>query len=407
MASATTAPAFSAEAHDHFIFEDHHHALRETIRRFVDAEIVPHVDEWEEKPFPNNIFRRLGDLGLLGLAVPEDYGGQGGDYVSRLVLSEELNRGGSAGLALSVAVQTDMVIPPLLAFGSEAQKQSWLVPGVRGEKIFCLGITEPDAGSDVANVRTSAKRHGDEFVINGAKTYITNGHRADAILLVTKTDPEAGRNGITLFFVPMDAPGIIREKRLRKLGNHASDTAQLAFRDVRVPADMMLGEEGRGFHNLMWQLQGERLIGACTCVAGAQYCFDRTLQFARDREAFGQSISEFQVIRHKFAEMAVKIETARQMVYSTAWRYARGAYPVRDISIAKLNAARMACEVADTCIQIHGGAGYMQEYGVERMWRDMRVHRIGGGTDEILLDIIAGSLLGRARGVVQRSADRP
>jgi alkylation response protein AidB-like acyl-CoA dehydrogenase len=234
-------------------------------------------------------------------------------------------------------------------------------------------------------------RDGEDFVINGSKTYITNGHRADVIVLVTKTDPDAGYDGFSLFLVPMDSPGVIREKKLQKLGMHASDTALLAFQDVRVPASAMLGQEGKGFYHIMWELQGERMIGAAGSVAGAQRTFDRTLEYAKEREAFGKAIGHFQVIRHKFAEMATKIESARQLVYVTAWRFANGEYPVREISMAKLHASRVAVEVADECIQIHGGAGYMKEYNVERAWRDARLNRIGAGTDEIMLEVIGRS----------------
>jgi alkylation response protein AidB-like acyl-CoA dehydrogenase len=292
---------------------------------------------------------------------------------------------------MGVAVHTDMAMPPILAFGSEEQKQEWVVPAIRGEKILCLGITEPDAGSDVSGIKTRAVKEGDDYIINGSKTYITNGHRADVIVLVTKTDPDAGYDGFTLFLVPMDAPGVIREKKLAKLGMHASDTALLAFQDVRVPATAVLGQVGKGFYHIMWELQGERLIGAAGMVAGAQKCFERTLQYAHERKAFGREIGKFQVIRHKFAEMATKIESARQMTYITAWRFNNGEYPVREISMSKLHASRVLCEVADECIQIHGGAGYMKEYGVERVWRDARLNRIGAGTDEIMLDVIGRS----------------
>jgi alkylation response protein AidB-like acyl-CoA dehydrogenase len=295
------------------------------------------------------------------------------------------------GLAMGVAVQTDMAMPPILAFGSEEQKREWVVPAIAGRAILCLGITEPDAGSDVAGIKTRAVRDGDEYVINGSKTFITNGHRAHAIVLVTKTDPDAAYDGFTLFLVPMDTPGVIREKRLKKLGMHASDTALLAFQDVRVPASAVLGQVGKGFYHIMWELQGERLIGAAGAVAGAQHVFDRTLQYAKERTAFGRPIGRFQAIRHKFAEMATKIETARQMVYTTAWRFQNGEYPVREITMAKLYAARIAVEVADDCIQIHGGNGYMQEYGIERSWRDLRLNRIGAGSDEIMLDVIGRS----------------
>jgi alkylation response protein AidB-like acyl-CoA dehydrogenase len=333
----------------------------------------------------------MGELGFLGLSYPEAYGGQGGDYFASIVLAEEIVHARSGGLAMGVAVHTDMATPPIHVFGSEEQKQRYLVPAIRGEKIACLGITEPDAGSDVSGIKTRAVRDGEEWVINGSKTYITNGHRADFIVLVTKTDPDAGHDGFTLFVVDMDLPGVIREKRLVKMGMHASDTALLAFQDVRVPDSAVLGEVGKGFHQIMWELQGERMIGAAGAVAGAQRLFDQTLRYAMERHAFGRPIGTFQVTRHKFAEMATKLESARQLNYTTAWRFANGEYPVREISMAKLHASRVAVEVADECLQIHGGAGYMQEYGVERVWRDLRLNRIGAGTDEIMLEVIGRS----------------
>jgi len=380
-----------AAARRHFIFTDEHEQLRESIRSFVVKELAPHADEWEETTFPDWVFRRMGELGLLGLSMPEEYGGQGGDYYCSLVLAEEMVHARCGGLAMGVAVHTDMATPPILAFGTEEQKRAYLEPSIRGEKISCLGITEPDAGSDVAGIKTRAVRDGDEWVINGSKTYITNGHRADYIVLVTKTDPGAGYEGFTLFVVDMDLPGVIREEKLRKLGMHASDTALLAFQDVRVPDGAVLGQVGKGFFGIMWELQGERLIGAAGAVAAAQAVFDRTLTYAQERQAFGRPLSKFQVTRHKFADMATKIEAARQLTYTTAWRFANGEYPVREISMAKLFASRMACEVADECLQIHGGAGYMREYGIERVWRDLRLNRIGAGTDEIMLDVIGRS----------------
>jgi alkylation response protein AidB-like acyl-CoA dehydrogenase len=396
MATADVVKPDHAAQRKHFIFTDEHEQLRDSIQRFAIKELQPHAEEWEETTFPDWVFERMGELGFLGLDKPVEYGGQGGDYYSSLVLAEEIGHSRSGGLAMGVAVQTDMAMPPILAFGTEEQKQQWAAPAIAGKKILCLGITEPDAGSDVAGIKTRAiyDAANDEYVINGSKTYITNGHRAHVIVLVAKTDisdPAHPHGGITLFLVPMDLPGVIREKRLQKLGMHASDTALLAFQDVRVPASAVLGEVGKGFYHISWELQGERLIGAAGCVAGAQHCFDRTLQYAKERKAFGRAIGNFQVIRHKFAEMATKIETARQMVYTTAWRFQNGEYPVREISMAKLHAARVACEVADECIQIHGGAGYMKEYGVERVWRDMRLNRIGAGTDEIMLEVIGRS----------------
>ena len=334
----------------------------------------------------------MGELGLLGLSYPEEYGGQGGDYFCNLVLAEEMVHSDCGGLAMGIAVHTDMATPPIHLFGTEEQKQRYLVPSIAGQKISCLGITEPDAGSDVAGIRTRAVRDGDEWVINGAKTYITNGHRADFIVLVAKTDPDAGHDGISLFIVDMDLPGVVREQRLQKLGMHASDTALLAFQDVRVPADALLGQEGKGFYHIMWELQGERLIGAAGLRRGRPA---RVRQDARSTRwsarRSGAASATSRSIRHKFADMATKIEAGRQLVYTTAWRFANGEYPVREISMAKLYTARMACEVLDECLQIHGGAGYMREYGIERAWRDMRLNRIGAGTDEIMLEVIGRS----------------
>jgi alkylation response protein AidB-like acyl-CoA dehydrogenase len=399
MATADVLKPDFASQRKHFIFTDEHQQLRESIRRFVIKELQPHAEEWEETTFPDWVFERMGELGFLGLDKPEEYGGQGGDYYTALVLAEELVHAHCGGLGMGVAVQTDMAMPPILAFGTEEQKQEWAAPAIAGKAILAIGITEPDAGSDVSGIKTRAVKDGDEYVINGSKTFITNGHRAHAIVLVTKTDPDPSppthprstHDGFTLFLVPMDLPGVIREKRLQKLGMHASDTALLAFQDVRVPESAVLGKVGKGFYHIMWELQGERLIGAAGSVAGAQHVFERTLEYAKERTAFGRPIGHFQVIRHKFADMATKIETARQMVYTTAWRFQNGEYPVREITMAKLYSARIAVEVADECIQIHGGNGYMKEYGIERSWRDLRLNRIGAGTDEIMLDVIGRS----------------
>jgi alkylation response protein AidB-like acyl-CoA dehydrogenase len=389
-ADSVLKPDFKA-GRRHFAFTDEHEQLRESIANFCTKELAPHAEEFEENTFADWVFPRMGELGFLGLSYPEEYGGQGGDYFASIVLAEEMPKANCGGLSMGVAVQTDMATPPVHLFGTEEQKQHYLVPAIRGEKIACLGITEPDAGSDVAGIKTTAVRDGDEWVINGSKIFITNGHRADFIVLVTKTDKEAGYDGFTLFLVDMDLPGVIREKRLQKLGMHASDTALLAFDDVRVPHEAVLGEIGKGFYHIMWELQGERMIGAAGCVSGAQHLFDKTLQYVQERTAFGRPLAKFQVTRHKFAEMATKIETARQMVYATAWRIQNGDYPVREISIAKLYASRIAFEVADECLQLHGGNGYMKEYGIERAWRDIRLNRIGAGTDEIMLEVIGRS----------------
>ena len=381
----------------HLIFTDEHEDLRESMKSWVLKELTPHAEEYEENLWPDSVLHRMAELGYVGLCFPEEYGGQGGDYYYSLVRAECLSYAASGGLGMGLAVHTDMVLPPIELLGTEDLKQRYLVPGIKGEKIACLAITEPGAGSDVAGIRTTARRDGDEYVINGSKTFITNGARADFILLVAKTDPDAGHDGITLFVVDLkDAngdhvPGFTVTRTLEKMGMHSSDTAELSFEDVRVPAENILGQEGKGFYHISWELQGERLVAASGSVAGAERLFEKTLDYAKQREAFGRPIGKFQAIRHKFAEMATKIEAAKQLTYATAWRFNNGEYPVREITETKLFTSRIACEVADECIQIHGGYGYMKEYGIERAYRDVRLNRIGAGTDEIMLEVIGRS----------------
>jgi len=375
----------------HMIFTQEHEDLRESMQAWVQNELWPHRNEWEETTWPREAMERAGELGYLGLCFPEEYGGQGGDYYYSLIRAECMSYSGSGGTNMGFAVQTDMVLPPIHLLGTEEQKQRYLAPGITGEKIGCLGITEPGAGSDVAGIRTQAIKDGDEYVINGSKTFITNGVRADFILMVAKTDPDAGHNGITLFLVDTDTPGFRVSRQLEKMGMHASDTAELAFEDMRVPVDAVLGEVGKGFYHISWELQGERMVAAAGSVAGAERMFEKTLEYAREREAFGRPIGKFQAIRHKFAEMATKIEAAKQFNYVVAWRYANGEYPVREITEVKLFTSRIGCEVADECVQILGGYGYMKEYEIERAYRDVRLNRIGAGTDEIMLDVIGRS----------------
>ena len=378
----------------HFIFTEEHERLRESIHAFVVKELAPHAEEWERTTFDDWVFPRMGELGFLGLSMPEEYGGQGGDYPCNLVLAEELVHARCGGLAMGLAVHTDMATPPILAFGTEEQKQAYLAPAIRGEKISCLGITEPDAGSDVAGIRTRATKDGDDFVINGSKTYITNGHRADFIVLVTKTDPDAGYDGFTLFLVDMDLPGVTREKRLEKLGMHASDTALLAFQDVRVPASAALGDVGRGFYHIMWELQGERLIGAAGCVAGAQRVFEQTLDYARERTAFGRPIGGFQAISHRLAEMQTEIEAARALVLRAARLKDAGRPHTIEGAQAKLFASRVARQWTGEAIQVLGGYGYTKEFPAERYYRDAKVTEIYEGTSEIQRLVIARALLG-------------
>ncbi|HEV3231332.1 MAG TPA: acyl-CoA dehydrogenase family protein [Candidatus Dormibacteraeota bacterium] len=373
-------------------FTAEHEELRATVRRFAETELAPHALEWERDAyFADWVFPRMGELGLLGLRYPVEYGGQGGDYFAAVVMAEELARSQNAGLGMAVAVQAEMATPPIFKFGTEEQKQRYLVPALRGTKVAALGITEPDAGSDVANIQTWARRDGDDYVINGSKMFITNGVRADFIVLVTKTERAKGFEGVTLFVVDTDTPGFIRSRKLEKVGMLSSDTAELAFEDMRVPASAVLGEVGQGFYHIMWELQGERMIGAAGAVAGAQLTFERALEYARERRAFGKPIGQQQVIKHMLADMATQIEAARQLVYATAWKWDRGEYPVKEISMAKLMAGIVSHDVADKAIQIFGGAGYMMDNPVQRSWRDTRLIRIGAGTDEIMKEIIGKS----------------
>jgi citronellyl-CoA dehydrogenase len=373
-------------------FTAEHEELRQSIRKFVETELAPHAGEWEaDAYFADWVFPRMGELGYLGLHYPVEYGGQGGDYFASVVLSEEMARSRCGGLGMAVAVQTDMATPPILKFGTEEQKQNYLVPAIKGEKVACLGITEPNAGSDVQNVQTWAKPDGDDWIINGSKIFITNGIRADFITLVARTDRGRGFEGVTLFLVDCNTPGFIRSRKLEKVGMLSSDTAELAFEDMRVPKDAVLGEVGQGFYSIMWELQGERMIGAAGAIAGAQLTFDATLEYAKQRQAFGKPIGHHQVIKHMLVDMATKIELAREYNYSIAKRFGEGEYPVKEISMAKLVSGQVAHEIADTAMQIWGGAGYMSDNPVQRAWRDTRLIRIGAGTDEIMKEVIGKS----------------
>jgi alkylation response protein AidB-like acyl-CoA dehydrogenase len=370
-------------------FTQEHEELRASIRAFVESELAPHAEEWEEKEdFPDSVFTRLGELGLLGLSYPEEYGGAGGDYLCQIVLAEEMSGCLSGGVAMAVAVQTDMAVPPLFKFGTEEQKQRYLVPAITGEKIFCLGITEPNAGSDVQNIETTAKKVDGGWLINGRKIFITNGRRAHAMTLVAKTDRDAGHQGISLFVIDTDTPGFEVARVLKKVGMLTSDTAEISFTDMFVDDTALLGKEGEGFYNISWELQGERLIGAAGTIAGARRQLGAAIAYAKDRHTFGKPLGSHQVIRHYIADMATEIEAAQQLVYHAAEKVARGEYPVREISMAKLLTGEVAWKVSDKVLQIFGGFGYSMEAPVQRGWRDSRLLRIGGGTDEVMREII-------------------
>jgi acyl-CoA dehydrogenase len=377
----------------HPLFTEEHEELRASVRSFVESELAPHALVWErEGHFPDWVFKRMGDLGLLGLRYPAEYGGQGGDWGHAIVLAEEMARCGSGGVGMAVAVQTEMGSPLILRYGTKGQKDRYLLPSIKGEKIVCLGISEPNAGSDVANIETMARPDGDGWAITGRKIFITNGARANYCLLVTRTDKTKGHEGFSLFLVDTDLAGFTVSRELDKLGMRSSDTAELILDDVRVPGDALLGTEGEGFTQIMWELQGERLIGAAGSVAGAWLVFERTLAYAKQREAFGRPIGSFQVNRHRFAEVATELEAARQLTYDTALAWERGEYPVQQISMVKLFAGLAVNRAMNACLQMFGGYGYATETGIERAWRDARLLRIGGGTDEIMREVISKTM---------------
>lgn len=371
-------------------FTEEHEELRKVVRRFVQKEVTPYVEEWEEKgEFPLEIVKRMGDLGFLGLRYPEKIGGQGGDYFTSIVFAEELAKCGCGGFPMAIAVQTDMATPPIAEFGNEDQIRRFLTPAIKGEKIAAIGISEPNHGSDVASIETRAKRDGDEWVINGSKMFITNGPRADFVTLVTRTSDDPGYKGISIFLVELDRPGVSVSRPLQKVGMRSSDTAELIFDNVRVPHANLLGEEGKGFSYIMWELQGERMIGAAGSIGMAEYTYQLAYEYAKTRKQFQQPIANFQVIAHLLAKMKTEIEVCKELTYATAYQFSKGHVLSKEISMTKLAAAQMAHWVADRALQIFGGNGYMMEYPIQRMWRDTRLHRIGAGADEVMKEIIS------------------
>ena len=394
-------------------FTDEHEELRESIRGFIDRELAPHAQAWEdERWFPNEVFIKLADQGLLGLKYPAELGGQGGDHLHEAVLIEELARIGSGGTAAGIGAHVNIATPPIWKFGTDEQKQRYLVPAIRGEKIGALGITEPGAGSDVAGLRTSAERVDGGFIVNGEKTYITNGVRAHFIVTAVRTTPEGGQpddsggaqsgeagrrararhEGIS--FLIVDRGDGVTSAKLDKLGWHASDTASIAYQDVFVPEANLLGGLNEGFKLIMANFQWERLAMALGAVGAMRLAWERTEQFARERTAFGRPLSGHQAIRHKLADLAASAYSARCVTYDALRRFVSGEEPLREVTMAKLLTQRACYELMDACLQIHGGAGYMREVWVERAVRDARLGPIGGGSDEIMREILGRMLEG-------------
>jgi citronellyl-CoA dehydrogenase len=384
-------------------FREEHDQFRRTVRQFAEKELAPFADEWEKAEFfPNDVFKRAGDLGLFAAHYPEEQGGAGGDYWFSVAKSEELPRGLTSGVTMGLLVQGDMATPVIGDLGTKEQIDEFLKPALRGEKIAALGVSEPNAGSDVAGIQTWAKKDGDDYVINGAKTFITNGTRADFITLLVKTDPSAGAHGCSFFLVPTKTKGFSVAKKLKKLGNHSSDTAELAFEDMRVPKRWMLGEENHGFMYLMQNFQTERLIACTSACGGFDLVIQEAIAYGRDRKAFGKPIIKREYWQHKFVDLIAKLEAAKALSYRAVEAYNDEKHvkkenisfeTVKLISMAKIFVGDVGTEIMDQSLQFHGGAGYIEEYRIARAWRDQRLLRIGGGTTETLRYYVA-KLLG-------------
>ncbi|PSM19391.1 acyl-CoA dehydrogenase family protein [Nitratireductor sp. StC3] len=373
------------------LYDDVHEQFRDTVVRFIQAEVLPHYESWEDAGrTPREIWKRAGEIGILGTSVPEAYGGMGGDFLFDAIVLEELGRFGVAAPAWDMHAY--IIAPFITHFGTEAQKQEWLPRMADGTMIASIGLTEPGGGSDLKELRTSAVRRGDTYVVNGAKTFITNGHIADRVLLATKTAPEAGAKGVTMLWVDLNSPGITRGKNLKKIGNKAQDTAELFFDNVEVPADCVIGGENEGWRVLMHGLVQERLVVAVRSAVIAEAAVDQTVEHVKQRKAFGNTVFDFQNTQFKLAEMASDVEVARPFVDRCITLHARGELDMVTAAKAKLWTTELADRVLDDCLQLHGGYGYVWEFPIARAWADARVHRIYAGTNEIMKYIIGRQL---------------
>ncbi len=394
-------PYFSAE----------HDAFRDTVRRFITAEVAPHADTWERTGrIPREIFLRMGELGLLGITAPAAYGGSEADLFFAVALLEELPRSLMGGFCAAVAVQQFMATAHVARWGSDALKRRYLAPSVRGELVGALAVTEPDAGSDVAALRTRAVRDGSVLRLSGAKTFITNGAEGDFLAVAARTSDEDGPGGISLLVVDADLPGVKVSRRLEKMGWHCSDTAELVFEDVAVPAANVVGDEGMGFVYLMEAFQLERLTGAAIAVGSADVALEQTLGYMEQRQVFGRVLTRFPVLTHRLAGLAAEAEAARQLVYRAAWLLDRGEPAVRECTMAKLVATELSSRVADACLQCFGGYGFMEEMPLARFFRDARAGTIVAGTSEVMREILARIMTGggsRPAGAGSGRTDRP
>ncbi|SEF73903.1 acyl-CoA dehydrogenase family protein [Jhaorihella thermophila] len=386
-----TAPGFDAITSSDLFFDDEHHMLRAQLRRFVEEEIKPHADAWEDQGHtPRDLLRRMGELGFFGIRYPQEYGGSEMDQRATVVLAEELGRSTYAGVAITALVHTDMASVHIFNAGNEAQKAKYLPGVIAGETITAVGITEPDAGSDVKGIRTTARRMGDHYVLNGAKTFITNGVLGDVYCIAAKTDPQGPPSqSVTMFIVEKGMEGFTVSRSLKKHGWNSSDTAELSFVDVRVPAENVLGQEGRGFYEIMKNFQNERLVLGAMAMGEAQAAIEMTVDYVKTRRAFGAPLWDKQVIRNRLAALAARVEAGRALIYATAARAARGEEVVREVSMIKALCGELVNAVMYACVQFHGGMGYMRESAIERLARDARVQAIGGGATEVMLEEVA------------------
>ena len=375
-------------------FTPEHEELKRTIERFVEQELNPHVDEWEEAGiFPaHEVFRKLGELGLLGLTKPEAYGGAGLDYSYSVLMAETLGNTRCGGVPMAIGVQTDMATPALARFGSDELRAEFLAPAVAGEAVACIGVSEPGAGSDVASIRTTARKDGDDYVINGGKLWITNGTQADWMCCLANTSEGSPHRNKSLIIVPMRSKGVSVERKLRTIGMNSSDTAQIHFDDVRVPQRHLIGEEGLGFTYQMLQFQEERLWGAANALKGLDNAVRDTIEYTRSRKIFGRPVLDNQVVHFTLAELQTEIEALRALVYRATELYVAGQDVTQLASMAKLKAGRLTREVADKCLQYWGGMGFTWENPVSRLYRDGRLASIGGGADEVMLGILAKTM---------------
>lgn len=370
-------------------FNQEHELFRQTVRDFVQKEVAPHINKWEEdEKIPREIFNRMGELGLLGINFPEEYGGTNNDFWHTVVYLEELANNTCGGYAGAVSVHQYMATNHILLAGSESLKKKYLVPSVEGKWVGSIAISEPGAGSDVAALRCTAKREGDFYIINGNKTFITNGVYGNFVTVACKTDPAAGLAGVSLIVVDQGTPGFTTNK-LKKMGFKCSDTAELFFDNVKVPVSNLVGQEGQGFFYIMESFQLERLVAAILATAGCERAIDATLKYMHERSVFGKPIEKYQALRHKMADLITEVEITKRFVYYCCDLFARGVFAVKECSMAKMKATELGKQVADECLQMFGGYGYMSEYPIERGYRDARLGTIVGGTTEIMKEIIA------------------